>query len=110
MVDKNKSKSIFSVCSGILDFKIWIDWKYRDLLCVMCKLSEEDFNHFISCKAHVNDPLEISWQEIFGYNVNHPNKSPKDVKSRHILRKDKLEEDHLAPILAPMLHTSVEQL
>ena len=101
---------IFSVRSGTLDLKIWNDWKYNDTLCVMCQLSEEDFQHFITCEAYGNEPLEINWQEIFGNNVFNQNIVAKEVKSRHKLRKEKLEEDGLPQILAPMLHTSVEQL
>ena len=104
------SKIIFSVRSGTLDLKIWNDWKYNDTLCVMCQLSEEDFQHFITCEAYGNEPLEINWQEIFGNDVSYQNIIAKEVKSRHNMRKVKLEEDGLPQILAPMLHTSVEQL
>ena len=102
------SKIIFSVRSGTLDLKIWNDWKYNDTLCVMCQLSEEDFQHFITCEAYGNEPLEINWQEMFGNDVSYQNIIAKEVKSRHNMRKVKLEEDGLPQILAPMLQTSVE--
>ena len=76
----------------------------------MCQLSEEDFQHFITCEAYGNEPLEINWQEMFGNDVSYQNIIAKEVKSRHNMRKAKLEEDGLPQILAPMLHTSVEQL
>ena len=89
--------------SGTLDLKKWNDWKYKDLLCVMCKLCEEDFEHFISCDAYGNQPLEIDWKEIFGNNVSNQITMAQEVKSRHISRKLKLEEDGRPYILAPKL-------
>ena len=42
------SKIIFSARAGIIDIKSLNEWKYSDLICVMCEISEETLDHFMS--------------------------------------------------------------
>ena len=42
------SKTIFSARSGTLDIKEWNSWNHQDKLCIMCKLWEENFKHFMT--------------------------------------------------------------
>ena len=37
------SKAVFSVRSGTFGIKVWNEWKYDNLNCVMCDLCEERF-------------------------------------------------------------------
>ena len=44
------SKTIFSVRSVTLDIKAWNSWNYENSLCVMCEMSDENIEHFMSCE------------------------------------------------------------
>ena len=46
------SNIIFSERSGTLYLKNWHECNYTDKLCVMCKLSEETIDQFMSCPAY----------------------------------------------------------
>ena len=104
---KNKStaisKIIFSVRSGTLDLKDWHPWKYSDNLCVMCKLSDENIKHFMSCKAYGMDSLDIDWKLIYENEPETQFKIAEEIKRRHNLRKYKLEEVGLPSNVAPLL-------
>ena len=104
------SKTIFSARSGTLDIKEWNSWNYKDKLCVMCKLWEENFKHFMTCSAYGNNPLVIHWSEIFGNDADKQVTIAKDIKRRQFLRKRKQEEVGLPPTLAPMLQKSSVEL
>ena len=60
------SKIIFSVRSGTLDIKSWNEWKYENLLCVMCGNHDENIEHFMSCLAYGQGNPEINWKDIYG--------------------------------------------
>ena len=107
-VNISLSKTIFSTRSGTLDIKAWNSWNYENTLCVMCKLWEENFQHFMTCSSYGNNPLQIHWSNMFENNMEDQVILAKDIKRRQFLRKRKQEEDSLPPILAPMLQTSVE--
>ena len=54
------SKSFFCVRSGTLDIKVWNEWNYKDSLCVMCSLVEENSEHFMTCSTYGKVAWEIN--------------------------------------------------
>ena len=96
------SKIIFSVRSGTLDLKYWNEWNYLDKLCVMCKLSEETIEHFMSCQSYGKGAFEKDWKLIYE-NYHEIQFEIAVERRRHKLRKHKLEEVGLPCNLAPML-------
>ena len=104
---KNKStaisKIIFSVRSGTLDLKDWHPWQYSDNLCVMCKLSDENIKHFMSCKAYGKDTLDIDWKLRYENEHDTHFKIAEEIKRRHNLQKYKLKEVGLPLNVAPLL-------
>ena len=96
-------KLIFSARSGTLDIKTWNEWNYKDLSCVMCKVLEESFEHFMNCEAYGKSSCKTNWMEIFGNDVHQQNVIAREIQRRHRLRKIKLEEVGLPPTLAPLL-------
>ena len=97
------SRTTFSVRSGTLDIKVWNEWNYENKLCVMCSMSEESFEHSMSCKTYGKVSCEIGWKEIFLNNVENQILVAKEVKRRQYLRKKRIEEVGLPPIMAPLL-------
>ena len=91
-----------------VDIKAWNRLNYENIICVMCKLWDENFQHFMTCSSYGNNPLEIHWSKMFEDNMEEQVILAKDIKRRQFLRKRKQEEDGLPPIQAPMLQTSVE--
>ena len=75
----------------------------------MCETLEENIEHFMSCIAYRKTSWEINWKQIFGNNVKNQNTVAKEVKQRQFIRKKKLEEAGLPPMLAPLFQISVEQ-
>ena len=71
------SKTIFSVRSGTLDIKVWNAWNYDNNLCVMCSLTEENIEHFMTCRAYGKVAWEVNWKLIFENNVEQQNKVAK---------------------------------
>ena len=104
---KNKStaisKIIFSVRSGTLDLKDWHPWKYSDNLCVMCELSDENIEHFMSCNTYGIDSLDIDWKLIYENEPETQFRIAEEIKRRHNLREYKLKEVGLPPNVAPLL-------
>ena len=97
------SKPIFSVRSGTLDIKVWNGWNYENNLCVMCSLSEEIFEHLMTCKAYGKVIWEVHWKNIFVNNMENQIIVAKEVNRRQYLRKKRIYEVGLPPILAPLL-------
>ena len=99
------SKTIFNVRAGVLDIKSWNEWNYSDKLCVMCKMSEENIDHFMNCQTYGNSPSKIDWKDIFENDPDEQNTIAIEVKRRQKIRKQKLEEVGLPSNLAPLLQT-----
>ena len=97
------SKIIFSVRSGTLDLKYWHEWNYTDKLCVMCKLSEETIDHFMSCPAYGETSLERDWKIIYGNDTESQFEIATEIRKRHTLQISKLEEVGLPHNMAPLL-------
>ena len=102
------SQIIFSVRSGTMDIKSWNDWKYQDLLCVMCENSEENIKHFMTCTLY-GEEIDIPWEEIFGTDIEKQCLIATDIKRRQEIRNNKIEEVGLPEILVPLLQVSIEQ-
>ena len=58
-------KIVFSVRSGIFDFKVWNWWKYENCTCVMCDLSKGTNKHFMSCLSYGNIVLDLNRKNIY---------------------------------------------
>ena len=97
------SRTIFSVRSGTLDIKVWNEWNYENKLCVLCSVSEESCEHYMSCSTYGKVSCEIRWKEILLNNVENQIIVAKEVKRRKYLRKKRIEEVGLPPIMAPQL-------
>ena len=97
------SKIIFSARAGIIDLKALNEWKYNDINCVMCEMSVENFDHFMSCKAYGNDHLKVHWNKIFENEPEEQNEIAIEIKRRQYMRKCKQDEAGLPLHLAPLL-------
>ena len=73
----------------------------------MCKVLEESFEHFMNCKAYGKSSCETNLTEIFGNDVYQQNIIAREIQRRQRLRKMKLEEVGLPPLLAPLLQTDL---
>ena len=62
------SKFIFSIRSQTFDLKVWQEWKYTDNACVVCNLSEETMEHFMSCQEYERCPQENNWKNFLDNN------------------------------------------
>ena len=89
--------------SETLDLKYWPELNYTDKLCVMCKLSEETIDHFMSCPAYGETSLEKDWKIIYGNDSESQYEIATEIRKRHTLRKSKLEEVGLPHNMAPLL-------
>jgi hypothetical protein len=58
----------------------------------------------MSCESYGKIPWEMDWKEIYENDVEKQNTVAKEVKRRQYIRKKKIEEVGLPPILAPLLH------
>ena len=101
------SQVVFSVRSGTFDIKVWNEWKYDNLNCVMCDLCEESFQHFMSCLSYGNYDLDLNWKEIFEDDPEKQNRIAIEVYRRKLIMKTKLEVG-LPHQVAPLLPESVE--
>jgi hypothetical protein len=102
------SKIIFSARSGTLDLKAWNEWKYNEKACVMCKIEEENFDHFMKCLLYGPNNLEIKYTGIFENTQENQYKVAIEIKRRSQIRKAKLAEVGLPPLMAPLLQDTVE--
>ena len=89
-----------------MDLKAWNEWKYSEKACVMCKIEEE--NHFMKCLLYGPNNLEIKYTEIFGNTHENQYKVAIEIKRRSQMRKAKLAEVGLPPLMAPQLQDTVE--
>ena len=69
----------------------------------MCEIEDETIEHFMTCDTYGKTSWEIDWKEIFLNHVENQNTVAKEIKRKHFIRKKKLEEVGLPPILAPLL-------
>ena len=53
--NKKVAKVIFKARSKTLDIKVQRRWKYADLICIGCKISEEDGNEIMLCEILNNE-------------------------------------------------------
>ena len=102
------SKIIFSARSGTIDLKAWNEWKYTDTKCVMCLVTEENFEHFMTCQCYGPTDSEIVYTEIFENNPEYQYHVAIEIKRRLDIRKTKLDEVGLPQTLAPLLQDTVE--
>ena len=73
----------------------------------MCKVLEDSFEHFMNCKTYGKLSCETNLTEIFGNYVHQLNIIAREIQKRQRLRKIKLEEVGLPPLLAPLLQTDL---
>ena len=59
------SKIILSVRAGTFDVKAWNEWNYRDKLCVMCQVEDDNMKHFMNCRSYRKTPLGNIIGQIF---------------------------------------------
>ena len=104
------SKIIFSARAGIIDIKSLNEWKYSDLICVMCEMTEETLEHFMSCEAYGNKHRKVPWKQILENDPEEQTETAIEMKRRQHLRKCKIDKAGLPPNVAPLLQRSVELL
>ena len=98
------SKVIFIVRAGTFDGKAWNEWNYRDKLCVMCKLEDENMENFMNCTSYGKRPPEISWINIYENDPDEQSLIAIEIRRRYAIRKLKLNEVGLPQLnLAPLL-------
>ena len=54
----------------------------KDIYCVMCKVLEESFEHFMNCKAYGKSSIETNLTEIFENDVYQQNIIARDIQRR----------------------------
>ena len=83
------STTMFSVRAVTLNIKVWNSWYYENALCVMCEISKETIDHFLTCRAYWKTTLEFDWKNIFLHKNENQITVSKEVNRRKYVRKKK---------------------
>ena len=74
----------------------------------MCQMIEDNFEHFMKCFLYGPTNLEIEYTEMFGNTHENQYIVAIEIKRRSQIRKAKLDEVGLPPLMAPLLQDTVE--
>ena len=96
------AKVIFNIRAGTFDIKSLNQWKYKDNLCIMCSVKEENLKHFMTCKFYKRNVMNID--DIYSNDIEKQFKIGEEAVYRKDIRE--IKKTRGWPGLSPGSHCS----